>query len=783
MPACPGGAVVRQPDGAEITVILRGDERLHWNEDGNGYAVARSPENPKLWVYAREVDGIITPTRHVVGRVDPRAIGLRKPDIKRMAAVRSSAYRTTTAEPQPALVPPTGTMQNLVILVNFSDLAIQYTRQQFDDLFNQIGYTGSEDPATQGAVGSVKDYYLEVSRNQLTVQSTVVEPVTLDNGYAYYGANDASGDDVRPQQMVVEALNKLNARGFDFTTVDGDGDGWIDGLTVIHAGGGEEYSGNDPNYIWSHKWSIWKPGFRYYKYDGIIVYDYHTEPARRGWDSGTDQGITRVGVICHETGHFLGLPDLYDYGYDSEGVGNFCLMAGGSWNGYYGTRPAHMSAWCKTDIGWVTPTVISSGGGYSISQVVTGGEIFKLRGNFQSNEYFLVENRQGVGFDASLPGSSRGLLIWHVDENKANNDDQTHYKVDLEEASGAQDLQNNTNSGNDADYFRYGNATRFGQTTAPNNYSYSGTWLGMNITSVSVTGSTMTFYVDNGTVATPIFAPNGGTFDSPQNVTISCPMTDAVIHYTTNGIDPTESDPAIASGDSVAVGSSLTLKARAFLAGWTPSTVKSAAFTINLTPPIDVARITDLRSIADGERIRITDAKTATSAWNTFTDGVSNYFYIEEPDRSTGIKVIADPSEPVTLWENVTLTGMLGTDSNGERTITVESIDSRSAGAPIGALGMIGGTIVSGVAPETTGLLVRVWGLVTLRAADDSYIVIDDGSEIGLKVLLTGQTAPPSPVPDESQYVAATGISGLLEAGAGQERVVRPRTSEDIAVY
>src|SRR4030066_142534 len=83
------------------------------------------------------------------------------------------------------------------------------------------------------------------------------------------------------------------------------------------------------------------------------------------------------------------------------------------------------------------------------------------QGDFPSTQYFLVENRQGVGFDAALPGSQRGVLIWHIDETQPDNDDQTHYKVDLEEASGTQHLEQNLNAGEDSDYFRTGNATVF----------------------------------------------------------------------------------------------------------------------------------------------------------------------------------------------------------------------------------------------------------------------------------------------------------------------------------
>ena len=482
VPACPAGAEVVQPDGVAITVFLRGDEHAHWNESEDGYQITKD-EKSKEWVYMAEEDGVTVASEYVVGKADPRAIGASRPNkVKLSAAANRSRTEMLAAAPQLALTSQTGTMYNLVVLVNFSDLAVAYPRQSYDDLFNQIGYT------TDGAVGSVKDYYHQISYNALTVQSTVVESVTLDNGYAYYGANDAFGDDIRPREMVQEALAKLEARGFDFRTVDGDMDGWVDGLTIIHAGGGEEYSGNDSSYIWSHQWALSST----VTYDGVSMQTYHTEPARRGWDSSpSTQGITRIGVICHENGHFLGLPDLYDYGYDSEGAGNFCLMAGGSWNGSYGTTPAHMSAWCKSNLGWVSPSVLSTSGVYSLGQVETNAQVYKLQGAFPSTQYFLVENRQGVGFDTGLPGSQRGVLIWHVDETQANNDDQTHYKVDLEEASGIQHLALNENAGDDADYFRAGNATVFTESSIPNNLSYVGQMLNVNITNVGATGASM----------------------------------------------------------------------------------------------------------------------------------------------------------------------------------------------------------------------------------------------------------------------------------------------------
>ena len=490
VPANPEAATVKQPNRRSIRVFLRGDEHLHWNEDEKGYTILKEkPAGP--WVYAiKDAAGKLIGSRKIVGEADPATLGVPKRLLPAGAVSHATASARTRTSANPDGVAPkaplTGTMKNLVLLVAFSDKAITNTTAEFNALFNTVGYT------TGGAQGSMKDYYNEVSYNQLNVDSVVVEPVTLTNGYAYYGANDVDGYDLRPREMVQQALAALDARGFDFSTLDNDSDGWVDGLTVIHAGGGEEYGGNDENYIWSHQWEL----SSYVTYDGKKLQVYHTEPARRGWDSTpSSQGITRIGVICHENGHFLGLPDLYDYDYDSEGAGEFCLMAGGSWNGDNGTQPAHMSAWCKTSLAWLNATTVTATGTYTVPQVEDNQTIFRLSGAFPSSQYFLVENRQGYGFDASMPGSTRGLLIWHVDEAQSNNDDQTHYMVDLEEASGTQHLQSTNNAGDDADYFRTGTMTTFTSNTTPNNRSYSGVALGLDITAVSASGTSMTFTV------------------------------------------------------------------------------------------------------------------------------------------------------------------------------------------------------------------------------------------------------------------------------------------------
>lgn len=87
-------------------------------------------------------------------------------------------------------------------------------------------------------------------------------------------------------------------------------------------------------------------------------------------------------------------------------------------------------------------------------------------------------------------------------------------------------------------------------------------------------------------VATPTLNPGTGTYTNVgPNVVVSCSTAAVTIHYTTNGVDPTTSDPTVASGSTVPVPQSLSLKAKAWKSGWTESLVVTGGYTVKVAAP------------------------------------------------------------------------------------------------------------------------------------------------------------------------------------------------------
>lgn len=331
----------------------------------------------------------------------------------------------------------------LVILIDFWDN--QWTSgwdsvdpEDFDTLIFSEGIMST---------GSMREYYLENSYGSYEITGVVTQWYRASLPHAYYNGILDDGEDPdfsrSPSDLVTEALLAADA-DYDFADFDSNNDNYIDGVIVIHAGTGYEESG-DTDDIHSHMSSV---GGSLVFDDNIRVKYYTLQPE----ESDNNQAINGIGVLCHEWGHVLGLPDLYDIDYSCEGVGRWSLMASGNYNGN-SESPAHFDAWCKKELGWINiDTIEVNTDNVEIPAVEYSNKVYYLNKEGRAfSEYWLVENRQKMGFDSALPGE--GLLIYHVDESETDNTNDWGPLVMVEQADGEFDLQYSANRGDGADPF------------------------------------------------------------------------------------------------------------------------------------------------------------------------------------------------------------------------------------------------------------------------------------------------------------------------------------------
>ncbi|MBT3608002.1 MAG: T9SS type A sorting domain-containing protein, partial [Candidatus Marinimicrobia bacterium] len=158
-------------------------------------------------------------------------------------------------------------------------------------------------------------------------------------------------------------------------------------------------------------------------------------------------------------------------------------------------------------MGWIEPTVLdNSTTAIEIPQLVTSPFALKVwEDDYHWSRYFLIENRQAVGFDSEIHGP--GLIIYHVDENRgwgnngwslgSVNDDEQNKLVDLEEADGDNDLDNEINRGDDGDPFpgTSGNRT-FDDNSNPSATRNDGYETGISFSNISDPGPVMTIDIE-----------------------------------------------------------------------------------------------------------------------------------------------------------------------------------------------------------------------------------------------------------------------------------------------
>lgn len=391
IPARPG---VRQnltlSDGTVVNALLVGDEHGHYwlADDGNGYSVK---------------DGIAE-------RVDIQKIQKSARIHKKEANIRR-AQRLMRRSPAKAGTPDySGQKKGLIILVNFSDVT-------FDEAHNNALYTkiANEKGFKEGKFkGSVYDYFYAQSDGQFELTFDVVGPFTVSEAYNYYGENFGEDDaDKHPAEMVIECI-KLADSQVNYKDYDWDDDGEVDQVFVIYAGSNEA-EGGGADCIWPHEWTLDNAKYVYgdgtgsQRLDGVKIDTYAC-----GSELGYYETIAGIGTICHEFSHCLGYPDFYDTDYSGgNGMFEWDLMDSGAYNGD-GFLPAGYTSYERWVAGWKTPIELTDTAYVdSMKALQNGGEVYVIYNKGNNDEFYLLENRQKVGWDGAIPGA--GLLILHVD--------------------------------------------------------------------------------------------------------------------------------------------------------------------------------------------------------------------------------------------------------------------------------------------------------------------------------------------------------------------------------
>ncbi len=635
---------------------------------------------------------------------------------------------------------------------------------------------------------TIPDFYDEISggRTQLTGVTYDWGSTTLTQEVVTGGVSGLDPSQAKVGAFITHLLDSVDAKGVDWGQFDNDGpdgipnsaddDGFVDVLVVVHPTAGAECSGDDDDdRIWSHRWRITGWGEPIFMTSttsnssdnlaGVVkINDYTIQPIYAC--NGTE--INQIGVFAHELGHGFGLPDLYCTLQDCAwaGIGNWGLMGTGSWgcSGNNASQPCHPSAWSKAVLGWVDVQTLDPGmdhGILTLPPVESSQTVFRVEAGDGSNDYYLLENRQPIGFDQLI--YEPGLLVWKIDGDLLSglwygvNTNRDRMGVWLQQADDLDQLASpNGRRGDDGDPFpgSSGN-TEFHAGSGPASYSHLGTATGLTLLDIQEAGENIQFRALT-------------RFQSLNLRTVGAPGSDGLV--TVDGVTPASREAVYPSAPyqthaiEASPGVETSPGYRTPFQGWEDGSTRVREYTTVLSD-------TTLTATYGGEEVLIT--MTLQGPVAGLVPGSVQYAPGSDEGwvpSSTDILVTAVPR---TGFGFVEWTGPLAGHSNPTTT-------QWSAPSSAGALFDITFSVADN--PESVQVEAATYALVSLIAEDANYPVmwtltegtLPEGMSLVEQGQIVGAPMETGSFPLGLEIVDAIGLSGEIDL---ELEVVSPQIS------
>lgn len=423
-------AVVPQPDGTMLTVLLQGDENISWYtttdgmllvKRGNGYYVAQVKADGSLAASSllahgpamrgtEETNMMLLQDKTKFAKYSSKLLG--QPSELPVTEWTNGVARKMKIRDDSTLFPHMGSPKALVILVEFTDttFTLPDPKASFNDyLNNETGNIVDRGHGENRNAKGVKGYFKDMSFGQFTPQFDVVGPVKLSHPLRYYGA----GND-NMSRLIPDACSAVND-SVDFSQYDSNGDGYVDLVYVIYAGHSESEAGNSTDDIWP------KSGYSDFgTFDGKKVYRYGVNNELNGRETSKNKLINGIGLFCHEFSHTMGLPDIYatsgapGYNKDNFGMEFWDLMDGGEYV-HSGRFPTAYTSWEREVMGWMNVDTLTDTAHVVLRTIDSKGDSArscKIVNPSVKNEAIYLQNIQNKGWNYYLPG--HGLLVYRV---------------------------------------------------------------------------------------------------------------------------------------------------------------------------------------------------------------------------------------------------------------------------------------------------------------------------------------------------------------------------------